>query len=588
MKLIIKDYLKGMQERDNLEIVLHRLLSQMGLHVLSEPHRGNTQKGVDILAVGKMEGDIYDTVYLLTIKEGDLKRGTWSGGNQKVRESVQEILDAYIPNRLLPQHAALGKKICICFGGTIDEQVEENIAGFVKTNQASFNASKASLECWNGDKIADMICSYLMSPDLICGDRKRLLFRSLATVEEPDSAVEAFKHFLGTYPEKDKHGNDKDSPKHISRDVSQICVALGLVRHYCIECSNLDAAYRCAEFALLFCWDYLFLRKKDLGKRGCELFDSLWWMYIEIGTAYAERIATSTGEQFLTMMACRPNSEIDVNIRIFDVIGRIASLGAGLLYYYSVLCKLNSDAGESWKKTYEATLKRLREILASLIRNNPTCETPIQDNNSFEVAMTSVFLYQMGYEGFIKGWIDAIWKSTSHNLAFHRPIPANGSYEELLLRYRGAIDKDGENGGGQASSLYPTLMLIPAVFDWIDVYEFGLEVCKRYLNKVDFQLWYPQEDSATELFKLPGDARPHGYSYVSLRPSILERYRTEVFAECDNSKLPFSCIGGPFVGLVFIGCRCHRYPLPPHWLKALYEHKKKATSTNADKSTPLH
>lgn len=52
MKLIIKEYLSSLKERDELDAVLPDLLSQLGLNVYSRPARGTRQDGVDVGAVG--------------------------------------------------------------------------------------------------------------------------------------------------------------------------------------------------------------------------------------------------------------------------------------------------------------------------------------------------------------------------------------------------------------------------------------------------------------------------------------------------------------------------------------------------------
>src|SRR6185437_12411164 len=84
MKLIIKEYLASLRERGELDAILPDLLSQMGLNVYSRPGRGTRQDGVDVGAVGSIDGGP-EKVYLFTIKAGDLSRATWDGNPQCVR-----------------------------------------------------------------------------------------------------------------------------------------------------------------------------------------------------------------------------------------------------------------------------------------------------------------------------------------------------------------------------------------------------------------------------------------------------------------------------------------------------------------------
>ena len=42
-----------------------------------------------------------------------------------------------------------------------------------------------------------------------------------------------------------------------------------------------------------------------------------------------------------------------------------------------------------------------------------------------------------------------------------------------------------------------------------------------------------------------------------------------VFRECDKRPLPYACAHGAFGGLILLGCRVHRCPLPPHFVQMI-------------------
>ena len=78
MKLIIRQYLASLRERGELDAILPDLLSQLGLNVFSRPGRGTRQDGVDVAAVGVLDGQ-GERVFLFSIKPGDLTRREWDG-----------------------------------------------------------------------------------------------------------------------------------------------------------------------------------------------------------------------------------------------------------------------------------------------------------------------------------------------------------------------------------------------------------------------------------------------------------------------------------------------------------------------------
>jgi len=123
MKLIIKEYLASLKERDELDVILPDLLSQMGLHVFSKPSIGTRQYGVDIAAYGSIDKGP-ETVYLFSVKGGDLGRTDWNSGSvQDLQPSLDDILTVYIPTHLPVEYKDKPIKVCICIGGTVKEEV---------------------------------------------------------------------------------------------------------------------------------------------------------------------------------------------------------------------------------------------------------------------------------------------------------------------------------------------------------------------------------------------------------------------------------------------------------------------------------
>lgn len=118
MKLVVMHYLRSLRERDELDAILPDLLAESGFEVITRPRRGTRQAGVDVAAVGPdPEHDGARSLFLFTIKSGDLTREHWDTGQQAVRPSLNEIFDDYIPNRIPPHFANLPVVICVCMGG---------------------------------------------------------------------------------------------------------------------------------------------------------------------------------------------------------------------------------------------------------------------------------------------------------------------------------------------------------------------------------------------------------------------------------------------------------------------------------------
>lgn len=90
MRLILKDYLLQLREKDELDLLLCDLLLQMGYITDTRPKTGNRQYGVDIRAHNSKE------ILLCVVKQGNIDRNIWDSGPNSIRQSLNEILDVYI------------------------------------------------------------------------------------------------------------------------------------------------------------------------------------------------------------------------------------------------------------------------------------------------------------------------------------------------------------------------------------------------------------------------------------------------------------------------------------------------------------
>ena len=89
MKLIIRDYLLSLKEKDELDTVICDLCFQMGYTLSSIPKTGNRQYGVDISASNASE------VLLFVVKQGNISRDVWDDNKNSVRQSLNDIKDSY-------------------------------------------------------------------------------------------------------------------------------------------------------------------------------------------------------------------------------------------------------------------------------------------------------------------------------------------------------------------------------------------------------------------------------------------------------------------------------------------------------------
>lgn len=134
MKLIIKDYLLQLKEKDELDLLLCDLLLQKGYITDTIPKTGNRQYGVDIQA------HINNTLLLCVVKQGNINRKVWCADQNSVEQSLNEILNVYLRN-LTPRDQNRDINIVVVTNGVLEETVKLDWAGYVDRNRI-----------WNGKK----------------------------------------------------------------------------------------------------------------------------------------------------------------------------------------------------------------------------------------------------------------------------------------------------------------------------------------------------------------------------------------------------------------------------------------------------
>lgn len=559
MKLMLTEYLRSMGERGGLDLLVSNLLSQMGLTVLTTPMRGTKQHGVDVAAVGKFGEDADKTVYLFTIKSGDIERSNWDVGEQSLRPSIGEIVDGYLNGSILPECKGRPVVIYVCCGGKVKENIFHVVSGFLDRTARSDPSGKLSLRVMNGDDIANHIVKHFMSDRLVLFEERRLLFRCLSMAEDPDSSLLYFRRLLTSLLR-----NEESSEKRIFR-IYQLGICIGLLKHNCTEIKNLDASYQAAELGLLYAWDYLRLRdvgSKKTMKKELVAFNQLWWQYVEIGQSYCEKIAVFCEDAYYMTYACHAGCEVDLNLRLYDVIGRMASFGAAVWWYALALRQCEEFMGPC-----KELVGRVANALVGILKNNPAVNSLIRDDYAIEVGLVSVFLNQIMWGDELHHWHSRLVDHAHKNFILGKAYPSVGlDYLGLIDHMTKAHDEEYRKKVLPSSELFPMIYMVSSALRFEDVCSQVSNIADEFLKDCDFQVWYPEPASEEAFYT---NRYNHGMQLVSQPLSDGKKFITTVFEECDKRPLPYACANGAWGGLILLGCRVHRCPIPPHFVQLI-------------------
>ncbi len=582
MKLEIRQYLASLKERGELDAILPDLLSELGLNVYSRPSRGTRQDGVDVAAVGKLEGDDTDKVYLFSIKAGDLTRSGWNGNTpQALRPSLDEIRDAYIPNRLPVEHQDKEIVICICLGGEIKENVSASVEGYLR----QFDCGRSvSCQEWNGDKLADLIQSNFLREELLPEESRSQLRKALALLDEPEASYRYFANLIRSLGAVE----GKEDKEQLTA-LRQMNICLWILYAWARDVDNVESAYLSSEITLLHGWNITrtyFEKSTKIANSINETFSSLLSTYEQICDYFlTEKVLPFVDKRHALSAAVGGSCDLDINLRMFDILGRLA-LGGLWLFFSLRLVDLSSQETDSEQKaeTKEALIEELRNranAIKDLLSNNPTLLLPIKDSQVIDISIAVFFLMIEGSSANdIRLWLNELAQRAIFCHRANGKYPCNiESYADLLDHPRGDENYLTENTYG--SILYPMIGLWASLYGDEQVFEGVKKIKSDHLQHCNFQLWFPACTSEQNFYT---NAEDHGAALSDINvDQPLEAFADQIFGECDRSPQfkELSAFKYDFWPLILVACRHYRLPIPIHFFKDL---RSGADSTQPEKS----
>lgn len=567
MKLVIRQYLASLKERGELDALLPDLLSQMGLEVFLKPGVGSRQFGVDVAAFGKLSSESENKVYLFSVKSGDLDRRDWDGGNpQDLRPSINEIIDVFIPTRIPAEYNDIPVEICLCFGGEVKEEVRSNVSMFLgklKKDDLTFSE-------WNGDRLAYLIELHMLREELLPRNCRALLRKSLAMIDEPEVS---FKHFSKLAINLTR--TDDKKPKDILTGIRQLYLCLWILYSWCRDEDNLESAYLSAEFMMLNAWEaakFSFGKKNTIAVSTLTTLDSIIKLNLQVSNQYIEeKIIPHCNSLYAISHAVRPSCSTDVNLKLFDVLGRLALTGCWAYWYLSKVSEENEDAG----KFFSETVAKYQDSIKQLIVNNPLLFTPYKDEQAIDLVLALWFIsldHRHWHD--IDSWLSNISRAIYQMFEMGDKYPTTiKSYAELIEH---PVDKTEEykKSVTKGSILYPYISTFSAIMGFSEPYEVVKKIKEEFLPHCNFQVYFLDESSEHHFYLFD---KMHGATLsdvcVTAEPDELIEQLT-IECEQSNKVYEMSAFKYSFWPIILTGCRHYRLPVPMHFIIDILKQRK--------------
>ncbi len=556
MKLLIRDYVASLKERQELDAILPDLLSELGFNVISRPGRGTTQRGVDVAAVGKDEKG-KKRVYLFSVKPGDLTRQEWDGNSQKLRSSLNEIIDEYIPNRIPAPYRGLRVVIVLCLGGDVHESARSLVTAFTKRH----TKGKISFEEWNGDKIAELLLTGVLREELLPKPLRSSFQKAVAMVDQPEIAFEHFSRLVAAL----RTGTSND--RGTVRAARQMYICLWVLFVWARDIDNVDAPYRASELVLLQLWQMVrpvIGKKTAAAKAIVTVLQHTINLHIQIGAQLLNKVMVHADRRATLSTAVASRSPVDVNLKMFDMLGRLAMAGHWAFW-------AATQGGAPIEPVIQAALDNAIRAGMQMINNNPILFLPIQDEQAIDVGLFLVFSVRSGaFSRDIHSWLREMANRLDIAVRSNGRYPCGFSdYQELRAHPKSRTPE-------YRKEALAGSVLIPLIAAWLAGFKDQAALDKLHRLKVSdlpdctLQLWIPEKDSEDHLYL---NDEIHGTALTDLPFGGDGSDLLQTIAEACDANEGFDALtvnASGYWPLLLMACRHYRLPVPPQfWIRAL-------------------
>ena len=331
---------------------------------------------------------------------------------------------------------------------------------------------------------------------------------------------------------------------------------------------NLEAPYRASELALLTTWDLL-RPTIDNKNREAKALSRVLLQLIQLNLTVAsefieEKVMPHTQVRHGISMSIGSQSSLDVNLALFELLGRIGL--AGLWVHW-----LGEQGEKGQMEEARNGVAQFTQTGLAMIRNNPALLLPITDRQGTDIALFLQLWLASGLDGAgVTSWLNEMARRLDFTMRTRGRYPsASSDYQELA-------DYPRDQSDGYFNEATAGSTVIPLIATWLqglgqlDMVEMLSTLVREKLEHCTLQLWMPDSTSEEELFI--GD-KNHGRALCDLPLSEGGHQLLTTIAEACRMNTAFkelSPIKTGFWPVILVACRHHQLPIPPHfWIESL-------------------
>ncbi len=475
MNFLTSEYLALLKEDGELDTLLIDILSSNGITPISKPQKGR-QYGVDIAAVGK-DKDGVEKLFLITVKQGNISRSVWDSGKNSVRQSLNEIREAYINTSLTARQKKLPKVIIVATNGVLEQTIQISWAQYTE----KFKEKGLEFDFWGIDDISKMVSENLLSDRLFNSEMRSLLKKTLAFLELKEYDLKHYKELVDLILDK-----PIKTKKPILKRLKLLQICLNIIFKWSEDNGYLKSAIQASDKTILKAFEWL-SNQGHFKERYIYLeFYNIHLLRRKIGIAYFNKV----NEHYFVEHSLQRYSrnQIEYSLTVWEEIGILANIGLTEIRHYQY--HFDSKAPEH-SAIYEESAMTISEALVSLINTNPPSHYPLYDDHIIDIEPAMRFLYMTGQKEECIKWLRMLVVGIHDAKMLKTFFPLfRANYENLIDYYVGNKKQD------EKSSMLLTLLADwSVILDSNEAYDDLKKIIKLFDDKLNIQIWFPKPET---------------------------------------------------------------------------------------------
>ncbi|WP_458628657.1 hypothetical protein [Winogradskyella sp. PC D3.3] len=511
MNFLTSEYLALLKEDGELDVLLIDILTSKSITPISKPQKGR-QYGVDIAAIGK-DTDGVEKLFLITVKQGNITRSVWDSGQNSVRQSLNEIREAYINISLTARQKKLPKLIIVATNGELEQTIQTSWAQYTE----KYNEKGIEFDFWGIDDISKMVSENLLSERLFNSEMRSLLKKTLAFLELKEYDLKHYKQLVNLILNK-----SVNTKKPILKKLKLLQICLSIVFKWAEDNGYLKSAIHAADKTILKSFEWL-SRQNHFKEKYIHLeFYNIHLLRRRIGIAYFNKV----NDHYYVEHSFQRYSlnQIEYSLTVWEEIGILSNIGLTEIKHYQY--HFDSKVPQ-YTTIYEEAAMTISEALISLINTNPPSHYPLYDDHIIDIEPAMRFLYLTGKKQECIKWLRTLVVGIHDAKLIKQFFPLfRANYENLVDYYVGNKRQD------ERSSMLLTLLLDWAsILDSTEAYADLKKIIDLFDNKLNLQIWFPKPETE-EFYFNKGYSRESGKvkHSIALYNSI-EDYKKEIEEE---------------------------------------------------------